>query len=126
MPTHKTQRVVLDNGAVLPAIDRGMALLVRLINRPGLRTLSCCQGVLHGKHDLSAMAYVGLTGSRSDEFAHRLLQDVLCHRSQFVAEFVLDATRTYAFALRWHPYRQRTFLKRVRRVLEQMYATTTK
>jgi hypothetical protein len=120
MKKHKTQCVVLENdGTVLPAIDRGMVQLVRLLNRPGLRTTQCCQGSKQVLYD----AYVTLAGERAHEFAHRLLDDVLLHRSVFVGEFILDyGPGASIFALRWSSYRHRTFVTRVRRVLEQMYA----
>lgn len=72
---HRTSRVVLYDGTVLPKIDLLMVEIIQLLNRPGLRTEWCCQGNYYDQN--KSGAYVAINGPLASVFCHRLLDDQL-------------------------------------------------
>ncbi len=100
--SHATQRVRLYDGTWLGEIDRGIAQIVRLLNRPGLRTVDSSEGTrLDGAPvPCSANAYVALEESA---LAVRLAIAMLSDRPFIKSKPISDGRDESWFSIRVLP-----------------------
>ncbi len=116
---HKTQRVKLYDGTILPEIDRGIAHVVRLLNRPGLWTLMSCQG--DDIDSLGCFAEVGINGPLARPFVRSLLEDQLDRPSKHV-EFLRVSAYPDSIVVGWNPCEKQSVTARFKRVLGKLDA----
>jgi hypothetical protein len=115
---HKTQHVRIYDNRFLPDIDRGMAHVVRLLNRPDLWTTNCCQG--HDRELKFPDAYVAIDGPAAIPFVHALLDDQITHPDpQCYIELLTVDTKPgeSPLCIRWLAIHRPRVVKRFKRVL---------